>query len=121
MLWCLFSRLRRRERCLSRSPKKRYPQDPSRRQFLRYCQGAPLVFFPSKLPLAFLGRSAPSPHPRTADEMQIHPQYRVKLGIEDVLRKVPAGLDQFVNEKYQDEISAVLEQWAAQLLASPRD
>jgi tetratricopeptide (TPR) repeat protein len=73
------------------------------------------------LPLAFLGRSAPSPGPGTADELQIHPQYRVKLGIEDVLRKVPAGLDQFVNEKYQDEISAVLEQWAAQLLTSPQD
>ena len=53
--------------------------------------------------------------------MQIHPQYRIRLGIEDVLRKVPAGFDQFLNEKYQDEISTVLGTWAVQLRSSSTD
>jgi len=45
----------------------------------------------------------------------------LKRGIEAVLRKVPAGFDEFVTEKYQDQISAILSQWSAELLQSPQD
>jgi tetratricopeptide (TPR) repeat protein len=55
------------------------------------------------------------------EELAIHPQYRVRLGIEDVLQKVPAGFDSFINEKYQDEIAAILDNWRAQLLTSSED
>jgi tetratricopeptide (TPR) repeat protein len=53
--------------------------------------------------------------------LQLHPQYRLKRGIESVLRKVPAGFDEFVTEKYQDQVSAVLSEWSAELLESPQD
>jgi tetratricopeptide (TPR) repeat protein len=36
------------------------------------------------------------------------------------LRKVPAGLDEFLNEKYQDQLSAVLKEWSSQLRRSPQ-
>jgi tetratricopeptide (TPR) repeat protein len=37
-----------------------------------------------------------------------------------VLRKVPAGYDEFLTEKYQDQVAAVLKEWSSQLLRSPQ-
>jgi tetratricopeptide (TPR) repeat protein len=54
-------------------------------------------------------------------ELQLHPEYRVRRSIEGVLRKVPSGFDDFVTEKYQDEIEAIFRGWAAQLLQSPQE
>jgi tetratricopeptide (TPR) repeat protein/peroxiredoxin len=42
-------------------------------------------------------------------------------GIDAVLRKVPAGFDEFVTEKYQDQVGALLREWASQLLESPQN
>jgi tetratricopeptide (TPR) repeat protein len=64
---------------------------------------------------------AESALPAAVEELQIHPQYRVRLGIDDVLQKVPAGFDQFINEKYQDEIAAILNNWSTQLRTSPQE
>jgi tetratricopeptide (TPR) repeat protein len=52
-------------------------------------------------------------------ELQLHPEYRVKRGLESTLRKVPAGFDDYVTEEYQDKIEAVLREWSSQLLKSP--
>ncbi len=38
-----------------------------------------------------------------------------------MLRKVPAGFDEFVTEKYQDQVAAVLDKWSSQLLHSTQD
>jgi tetratricopeptide (TPR) repeat protein len=53
--------------------------------------------------------------------LQLHPEYRLKRGIEAVLRKVPAGFDDFVSEKYQDQIDAIFKEWTSQLLQFPQD
>jgi tetratricopeptide (TPR) repeat protein len=45
----------------------------------------------------------------------------VPRGIEAILRKVPAGFDEFVSEKYQDHVAAVLREWSSQLLQSPQN
>ncbi len=37
-----------------------------------------------------------------------------------MLRKVPAGFDQFANEKVQDRIAAIFTEWSSQLLVSPQ-
>jgi tetratricopeptide (TPR) repeat protein len=58
------------------------------------------------------------PTPET--ELQLHPEYRAKRGIDAILQKVPAGFDDFVTEKYQDEIEAIFREWSTQLLQSPR-
>jgi tetratricopeptide (TPR) repeat protein len=50
------------------------------------------------------------------NEFHVHPRYRLPRGIEGILRKVPAGFDEFVTEKYQDHVAAVLNQWSSQLL-----
>jgi len=54
-------------------------------------------------------------------QLQLHPRYRLNRGIESVLRKLPAGFDEFVTEKYQDQVSAILSEWSAELLQSPQD
>ena len=55
------------------------------------------------------------------DELQVHPQYRLKRGFEAVLRKVTAGLDDFITEKYQDQVAGVLSEWSSQLRRAPQD
>ncbi|HEY4837614.1 MAG TPA: VCBS repeat-containing protein, partial [Candidatus Acidoferrales bacterium] len=42
-------------------------------------------------------------------------------GIDSILRKVPAGFDQFVTEKYHDHVALVLREWRSQLLQAPQD
>ncbi|HTC67336.1 MAG TPA: FG-GAP-like repeat-containing protein [Candidatus Acidoferrum sp.] len=42
-------------------------------------------------------------------------------GIEAILRKVPAGFDEFVTEKYQDHVAVFLRDWNLQLLQSPQN
>src|ERR1700676_3826532 len=53
------------------------------------------------------------------DEFHVHPRYRMPRGIEAVLRKVPAGFDEFVTEKYQDHIVEVFSEWSSELAQSP--
>jgi tetratricopeptide (TPR) repeat protein len=40
--------------------------------------------------------------------------------LDEILLKTRAGLDDFVTEKYQDQIAAVLAEWSASLLQSPQ-
>lgn len=51
----------------------------------------------------------------------MRPSYRNERPLDSMLRRVPAGADRFVSEKYADEIAAVLAQWTAGLLRSSRD
>jgi tetratricopeptide (TPR) repeat protein len=41
--------------------------------------------------------------------------------MEAILRKVPAGFDEFVTEKYQDQVAAIFSEWSSQLLRSPQN
>jgi tetratricopeptide (TPR) repeat protein len=104
---------------LSRSRNKHHFADISRRKFLvQTYQAASIAFLPSGIgcptlcPLSF-GMAAPGP-----SDLHIHPQYRAKAEPDDVLRNVPAGLDEFVTEKYQDQVAGILREWSAQLLES---
>src|ERR1700722_9022333 len=106
---------------LRRRSKKRNSVGISRREFLQYCQAAPLAFLPAAISL-FPSMAPSAPKELNApDEFHVHPRYRMPRGIEAILRKVPAGLDEFVTEKYQDRIAAVLSEWSSQLLRSPQD
>ncbi len=41
-------------------------------------------------------------------EFQLHPHYRMARPLDSLLLKANAGLDDFVTEKYADEIAAIL-------------
>ena len=52
---------------------------------------------------------------------QLHPHYRTERPLDATLQKVQSGLDDFITEKYADQIGAILAEWSASLLRSPRE
>ena len=69
-------------------------------------------------PFAYASDSAtPSP----GGDFHLHPKYRAQLPLEATLLKTRASLDDFVTEKYHDQIAAILAEWSAGFLESPQD
>ncbi len=54
-----------------------------------------------------------------AESAHLHPHYRAQTPLDAVLLKAKAGLDDFVTEKYHDQIAAIFAEWSADLLESP--
>jgi tetratricopeptide (TPR) repeat protein len=54
-------------------------------------------------------------------ELQIHPQYRQKRGLDTILRKVPAGFDDFLTEKDAEQIEGIFKNWSSSLRQAPQD
>jgi tetratricopeptide (TPR) repeat protein len=104
---------------------------PSRRTLLKGLGMAPLLLRPSP----FLGSGfpfgLPGPLPISTDpfsgspldfaDIRLKPSYPSKSPLEDVLRRVAAGSDEYLTEKYAEEIAALLEGWSQAIKASPRD
>ncbi|HKC01199.1 MAG TPA: FG-GAP-like repeat-containing protein [Terriglobales bacterium] len=101
------------------------PVDLRRRDFLiRFCQGASAALIPAGLrglgwPSLYSFDSAEGEY--SSREFQLHPHYRMPRPLDALLLKTQAGLDDFVTEKYADQISAILAQWSSGLLRSPQD
>ena len=99
--------------------------DLRRRDFLiRFCQGASAALIPAGLlgfgwpPLyGFDAADAVS----SSREFHLHPHYRMPRPLDALLLETQAGLDDFVTEKYADQIAGVLAQWSSGLLQSPQD
>ena len=113
---------------LSRAGKTRHRVDlyllnPGRRNFLIRCwQGAGAALVPARLrglafPSAYAFDFQASPNP----EFHLHPHYRAQRSLDALLLKTQAGLDDFVTEKYADQIAAILAEWSAGLLQSPQE
>lgn len=99
--------------------------DSGRRDFLVKCaQGASAALVPAGLRgLAFPFAYLPEVQNALplASEFHLRPHYRAKLPIEATLLKTQAGLDDFITEKYQDQISAILAEWRTGFLAVPQN
>ena len=115
---------------LSQAEKPQHLGDPllisrERRNFLiRCCQGLSAALVPARLrslafPLGFPDES-PSSQPAAGD-FYLHPHYRATLPIEATLLKAKAGTDNFVTEKYADQITAILNEWSAAWQQSPTE
>ncbi len=63
----------------------------------------------------------PTPPPFPFSDLRLKPRYPAKSPLEDVLRLVAPGSDEFVTEKYAFEIESVLQQWSVAFKASVRD
>jgi tetratricopeptide (TPR) repeat protein/peroxiredoxin len=98
--------------------------DPSRRDFLiRCCQGVSAALVPAGLrgltfPFAY---ASDSPNLPSSSDFHLHPHYRAQLPLEATLLKTRAGMDDFVTEKYHDQIAAILSEWTAGFMGSPQD
>jgi len=109
---------------LSRKEKLYLPAALRRRDFLiRFCQGAGATLIPSKLwEFVFPGVGITADCDQHADGIfQLHPHYRSERPLDTTLLKVQAGLDEFITEKYADQIDTILDGWSAALLRSPLD
>jgi tetratricopeptide (TPR) repeat protein/peroxiredoxin len=101
------------------------PVDLRRRDFLiRCCQGASATLIPASLrglafPASYDYDSGDSD--LATSEYHLHPHYRMPRPLDALLLKTKAGLDDFVSEKYADEIAAILCQWSSGLLKAPAD
>jgi tetratricopeptide (TPR) repeat protein len=97
--------------------------DLRRRNLLvRLCQGAGATLIPASLwGPRFAGfESSASRFGPTADTgFHLQPHYRTERPLEGKLRKVQTGLDDFLTEKYADQIAAMLAEWSASLLEHP--
>ncbi len=55
------------------------------------------------------------------NDLRLHPHYRAQRPLDATLLKAQAGLDNFITEKYQDQIAEVLAEWRSSLLQSPQE
>ena len=93
----------------------------SRRHFLIRCfQGAAL------LPAGMRSLAWPllldsEPEQTAPGEFQLHPRYRNSLPLESLFLKVKPGTDDFITEKYADEIERTFSRWSEELRRSAKD
>jgi tetratricopeptide (TPR) repeat protein len=109
---------------LSEPAKTKDSIDFRRRNFLiRCCQGASTALIPAKLRgLAFPMFDSPNTPTLKGDvDFHLHPHYRAQMPLDATLLKTQAGLDNFVTEKYQDQIAEILAEWSSSLLQFPKD
>jgi len=52
-------------------------------------------------------------------EFHLHPQYRAETPLEAALAKIRPGSDEFISERYHDQIAPILTTWREELLHSP--
>jgi tetratricopeptide (TPR) repeat protein len=99
------------------------PSSPSRRDFLlRCCQGASVALVPAGLRgLAFVSPYASAFQALPNSEFHLNPHYRAQRPLDATLLKRQAGLDDFITEKYADQIAAILAEWSSGLLQSAQE
>ena len=114
-----FTRDSPRDITLNRAGKPHPSVDLRRRDFLaRFCQGAGAMLIPRTL----WGISFPEVVTHRSEAgggFHLQPHYRSERPLDATLPKVQAGLDDFITEKYADQIAAILVEWSAGLLQSP--
>ena len=94
-----------------------------RRDFLiRFCQGTGATLIPASLWAFAFPESIQSHDSTPADSgFHLHPHYRTQRPLDDTLLKVQPGLDDFIAEKYADQIAVILAEWSEGLLRSPQE
>jgi len=95
----------------------------SRRTFLKRMGMAPVVLHAApfhglrfEFPLATL-----QPPALALADFHLKPSYPARSPLEDVLRRVAPGSDEYVTEKYASEIEMILRRWSESLRSSQRD
>jgi tetratricopeptide (TPR) repeat protein len=96
--------------------------DSSRRNFLvRCCQSLSATLLPTRL----FGMKVPLPHfagspilLSSPGDFHLHPNYRSQLPLDATVLKTDAALDDFITEKYHDQIALVFSAWSSNLLRS---
>src|SRR5438067_9459835 len=95
----------------------------SRRTFLRGMRWTPLLFIPSPVGASsfhpIFEDDRPQPSSALLTDLRFIPHYPAKSPLDDLLRLVPPGADEYVTEKYAVEIGGLLAEWSTALKISP--
>jgi Flp pilus assembly protein TadD/peroxiredoxin len=96
----------------------------SRRTFLGRIRWAPLLFLPSPiyaspLPSLLPATSGDRTYTFPFADFRLTPHYPAKSPLDDVLRLVAPGTDEYLTEKYVFEIMRLLNEWSQGLKATP--
>src|SRR3984893_1580087 len=96
----------------------------SRRAFLRGMRWAPALFVPAPLHSlsipSLIGPEVSGPRPFFPfADLRVSPHYPAKSPLDEVLRYVAPGFDEFVTEKYAWEIGKILTVWGHNLKTTP--
>ena len=92
----------------------------SRRIFLKKMRWAPVLFLPAPIRAAsfrpLLGETAGGRNaPFALADNHVSPRYPAKSPLDDLLRKVVPGADEYITEKYAFEIMRALDEWSRAL------
>ena len=77
-------------------------------------------FLRSGLALPFLRRVRAQNTPLVDAAFHLHPHHRGQDALDSTLLKTQSGLDDFITEKYHDQIATILAEWVADLVQSPK-
>jgi tetratricopeptide (TPR) repeat protein/peroxiredoxin len=83
-----------------------------------------MTFVPARLRNFALANISPLDSANTFSsegEFHLKPHYRAQRPLDALLLKAQAGLDEFVTERYHDEIAAIFAEWSASLLRTPQE
>jgi tetratricopeptide (TPR) repeat protein len=103
------------------SEKRRFRKLRRRDFLIQFCQGIGATLIPKTL-----WSFAPQLHTvddqafSAQNQFHLHPRYKTARPLDATLLKVDSGLDEFITEKYADQVSAILDEWRTNLLQSPR-
>jgi tetratricopeptide (TPR) repeat protein len=87
----------------------------SRREFLKTISCTPALFLPAPLHISAARLSAQASDLSLSVDVRLTPHYPSKEPLEELLRKIPPGSDEFVSEKYAYEIIEILSNWSTHL------
>jgi Flp pilus assembly protein TadD/peroxiredoxin len=104
--------------------KKENKRKLSRRTFLGAMRWASLLYLPAPLHAAAFRSLSPEALEEqrssfSLSDFRLTPHYPAKSPLDDVLRYIPPGTDEFVTEKYAAEIVQHLEEWGRELRSNP--
>src|SRR5580698_3365913 len=75
-------------------------------------------FLLRSLALPLLPRLSAQDAPLVDAGFHLHPHYRAQTALDATLLKIKPGLDDFITEKYHDQIAAILAEWRTDLVNS---
>ena len=87
---------------------------PSRRTFLKTMRWVPALFLPAPFHASFrYGARQSFQSPLFAlSEPRVTPHYPTNSPLDDVLRLIAPGSDEFIGEKYAAEVERLLQVWS---------
>jgi len=101
---------------MSRDPRRK--KSVSRRDFLKTIGVSPAFFLPAQFRASAFSVNVKNGLPFALADGHLSPHYPSSSALEDLLRKIVPGSDEYTSEKFAYEIQALVDDWERQLRTS---